>query len=141
MTPASMLPRLFASVSSACPLLDDATHSSLSVSQPGVNSSVKFSPAAAATPAQISAAQTAINNFDWSDAAQAAWQVQQNRTVAQPLLSDTAADHALLRAVVLVLVDEINFLRAAVMPALAARTPAQARTAILAKLNSGAADQ
>jgi hypothetical protein len=66
---------------------------------------------------------------------------QSARLAAQGTLA--AVDDAtavVLRAIVLVTVDQLNALRAAVSPALPPITPAQARAAILAKVQAGLAD-
>lgn len=92
-----------------------------------------------------------------------AWLVQAARAAAQSLL-DAQKDHVadLLRAIVLVLLDELNTLRQrdrdraadvaaatsladlktrwAARPSLADRTAAQARAAVAAKLSDGSAD-
>lgn len=89
-----------------------------------------------ATAPQRAAADAALAALDTSDAATAAWRTAKQRALA-------AADYdaqaqALLRAVVLVVLDEINALRS--RASLADRTPAQVKAAILAKLAAGAAD-
>jgi hypothetical protein len=55
--------RLYRKLAEACPYV------SASIGTMGVSPSVKFEPAASATPAQIAAAQSVIDTFDWSDAA------------------------------------------------------------------------
>lgn len=65
--------------------------------------------------------------------------VQTLRRKAKEALDDQAAEQfALSRAIALVVLDEINLLRAE--HALAARTPAQLRNAIKSKLTAGDAD-
>ncbi|GEM_PF-3605118 len=85
-------------------------------------------------------AQAIIDSFDWSDSAQIVWQNLQDRTFALSNLAHSKPDYKLLRAVVLVVMDEINILRAAVVPSLPALTANQIRTAIQNKINTGAAD-
>jgi hypothetical protein len=60
------------------------------------------------------------------------------RQSAGGALTEATAEHELLRAILLTLLDEAN--RARVADGLAAVTPAQAKAAVVSKLNSGAAD-
>lgn len=55
-------------------------------------------------------------------------------------LSDTSGNAKVLRAVMLVLLDEVNVIRALLSGPPAARTATQFRTAVQNKINSGAAD-
>lgn len=57
-------------------------------------------------------------------------------------LTSTAAERQtkLLRALVLIMLDEINILRAAAVPVLPPRTKAQLVTAMTNKINAGSAD-
>lgn len=115
-----------------------------------------------ATQAQMDLGAALIAAFDWSDAAETAWQAIQTRPVASSQLNLKDAQFVLLRGVVSVLVDEVNTLRqwvtsfkgavagagtfAALKTAVAAlpntpdRTLIQARTAITNAVNSGAVD-
>lgn len=52
----------------------------------------------------------------------------------------TQALTKLQRAILLVILDEINVIRGLLVPSQVARTPAQFKSAIQAKINSGAAD-
>lgn len=82
-----------------------------------------------------------LTSFDFSDAAQVAWQNLQDRSAASTIfMVDTSSSAKVLRATILVLLDEINILRAASVPSLSARTVAQARTAIQAKIDGGTVD-
>jgi hypothetical protein len=65
-----MINRLHMTLSAVCPI------SGVSVGTPGDLSTVRID-YADATPEQIAAAQAALAAFDWSDAAQAAWEKQQ----------------------------------------------------------------
>ena len=93
-----------------------------------------------ATPAQILAGNALVAGFDWSDASYQARLVIQQRTDAKASLNFPEPDYKLLRALASILVDEINVLRAAVSPALPARTLAQVRTAIQNRIDGGLID-
>ncbi len=86
------------------------------------------------------AAQPTIDTFDWSDAAQATWEKGLQREHAKTLFTNTSAGGQvkLTKAALLLLLDEINILRA--QHNLAPRTVAQVQNALLAKLDSGSAD-
>lgn len=56
------------------------------------------------------------------------------------LLNSNASDAKFIRAVLLVILDEINVIRALLPGPPASRTVAQMRTAIQSKINSGVAD-
>jgi len=92
------------------------------------------------TTSQRLAAQSLVDAFDWSDAAQVAWERDQARAAAKDRLTETTndAEIKLLKAILGLLVDELNTLRG--LHGLPARTMAQVRAAIAAKLDSGAAD-
>lgn len=89
---------------------------------------------------QQAAAQSIIDSFDWSEAAFNAWYISKQREWASGFLDSPLPEYKLLRALMLVVLDEINTIRAALVPALPARTGAQLRTAIRNKLNAGNAD-
>lgn len=121
---------------------------------------IKFKPEA--TGPQQAAAQNALDTFDWSDAATAAWANLQSRTDASALMNTVKAEGKVLRALVLVLIDEINALRqwvaafkaataaatnlanlqtrVAGLPNMPDRTLAQAKTAIANTLDAGTVD-
>jgi hypothetical protein len=84
------------------------------------------------------AAQPTIAAFDWSDAAQQAWEVGKIRPTAKTLLADGAPSSVLVRALAAVILDEINILRNAA--GLGSRTLNQLRNAIQNKVDSGAVD-
>lgn len=63
--------RLYTQVATVCPVIG------VSIGKLGDSTSVQFQPDVAATAAQIAAAQTLINNFDWSDVAQLTWEDNQ----------------------------------------------------------------
>lgn len=95
----------------------------------------------AATAPQRTAANGVVAGFDWSDAAELSAQNSRDRTSAATIfMTDTSAAGKILRATILVLLDEINILRAASVPSLPARTIAQARTAIQNKIDGGTVD-
>ena len=153
---ATVAERLQASVAAVCPIFG------VSIGTPGDSASCRFQPLAIATPAQLSAAQTAINAFDWSVAAQTAYENLQARTAADVALGDPGPACKLQRAAALALLDEINALRGwitslksavaaattladmktrvAALASMPDRTAAQVRTAITGKIDSGAAD-
>jgi hypothetical protein len=134
----------------------------VSIGQIGNSSKVQITFDPAATPAQQAAGQNAVNTFDWTDVAHAAWELTKDRAEATADLNDLAAPNKLLRALLLVLLDELNNIRewlvsfqnqvalattladlktrVATLPAMPDRTAAQARTAIGNKISSGAAD-
>jgi hypothetical protein len=69
--PAAKTRRLDSNVRAACPL------AGLSVGRLGDSSTVRLDFAPEATPQQRIAAQAVVDAFDWSDAAQAAWEADQ----------------------------------------------------------------
>lgn len=85
-------------------------------------------------------AQTIIDTFDWSAGAQMAWERQQARGPAIDALATSEVSSVLMRALLAVLLDEINTLRGAVIPALLPRTLTQLRVAIQTRIDSGAMD-
>jgi hypothetical protein len=97
-----------------------------------------WSPAPSA--AEQSQYDALVAGWDWSQAAQDAYDLSQSRALAQAALSQADADHRLLRAVLLALLDQLNVIRAALVPPLPPVTVAQALTAVRAKANSAAAD-
>lgn len=64
--------------------------------------------------------------------------VLERATAVTELLNDTSGNAKFIRAVLLVILDEINVIRAQL--SLTARTVAQLKTAIQSKINSGSAD-
>lgn len=94
--------------------------------------------AAAATPAQQAAAWAAVNALDWGEAAVAAWRVAQRRETEAVKFAPGHGTEAALRALVLVLVDEINILRQ--RAGLTPRTLEQVRTALTTAVRDGTAD-
>lgn len=121
--------RLLATIQAAVPAVRN-----VSIGAFGVAASVKVFPAN-----QQTAAQATIDAFDWSDGAQATFDNLSDRASAKTLLNSSTVDREkLLRAVMLVMLDEINVLR--VNSSLAARTAAQLKTAIQNKIDAGSAD-
>ncbi len=55
-------------------------------------------------------------------------------------LGDPSSQSKFIRAVLLTILDELNTIRALLVPAQAARTPAQMKNAIQAKITGGTAD-
>lgn len=86
------------------------------------------------------AAQPLIDAWDDSDAAQALRDRDAARAAAKALLTvaDAISDHKLLKALLLLVLDQHNEDRA--RHGLAPRTIAQLRTALAAKLDAGEAD-
>ena len=78
------------------------------------------------------------------DAAEAASALEAQRTnsraSAKSSVDELSAEGVRLRASLLVILDEINALRAASVPALPARTASQMKTAIKNKIDNGLAD-
>lgn len=68
--------RLDNAIRAACPILG------VSVGTPGDSGTVRIDFGPAATPEQRAAAQAVVDGFDWSDGAQAAWELAQSRTLA-----------------------------------------------------------
>lgn len=62
------------------------------------------------------------------------------RTEARAILADLEGRGAILRAVALAMLDEINLIRARLVPPLQPRTASQIMAAVQLKLDSGAAD-
>ena len=119
---------------------------------------------ASATQQQRTAAQTLVDSFDWSAAIDRAWRAAKQKGLDARFVDASSVTEArALRALVLVLIDELNDLqqwiaafksqtaaatnlanfqsRVAGLPAMADRTAAQARIAIRNKINAGDADQ
>ena len=114
------------------------------------------------TQSQMDAGAAVLAAFDWSDAAEQAYQAALSRPLAVSQLGLTNAQFMLLRGVVSVLVDEVNALRdwitsfktataaatslanlqtrVAGLAAMPDRTLSQARTAIANAINAGTVD-
>jgi hypothetical protein len=113
-----------------------------------------------ATQQQINNANTIKDNFDWSVATDTAWRAAIQRTLdSNALEGSVTTEVRVLRALVAVLIDEVNILRqwtrdlktqtaaasnlanfqsrVATLPTLADRTATQARTAISGKISNG----
>jgi hypothetical protein len=80
-----MIIRLHQAVSAVCPIV-------------GVNADGTFDPAPNATTEQIAAAQSVVAAFDWNEAAQTAWEQQQNRLGAAALMTDGGSVPRAVRA-------------------------------------------
>jgi hypothetical protein len=121
--------RLYAAMTAVCPLAAFAI--------PAAGS------ATYTTAVQISAAQSTLAAFDWSEAADNAWIAQQTRTAAAGSLGTlsvglSSAEFIVMRAIVMLVVDQLNILRT--KAGLAAITYAQAKTAIGNAIAAGNAD-
>lgn len=95
---------------------------------------------ASATNAQKTQGQTILSSFDWSDAAYDTWLSNKNSKFAEDELVDKNPIDKVVRALMLVILDEINLIRSKLSPALAARTAANIKTAMVNKLRDGSAD-
>lgn len=96
-----------------------------------------------ATASQQTTAQGLVDTFDWGDAAQVTWENTQTRVKAKQFYDNTVTHSEqakLLRALVAVLLDEINILRTHAAIGLPARTMAQAKTSIQNKIDAGTVD-
>lgn len=144
--------RLDTTIAAVCPISGTS----------GEQGSVRIDFAPGATAPQQTAANNALAAFDWSQAAQDAWENLQSRTGADAIVNGVTVDGKVMRAVAAVLVDEINNLRqwlaqfkaevaaaasladlktrVATLPAMPDRTLAQAKTAILGKIDGGSVD-
>ena len=92
-----------------------------------------------ATQAQKDQAQAILDAFDFSQAAEDAWLLQQSRERSKEALNRTRSEiEGLIRALAFVVLDEINTLRSAA--SLPTRTKQQLKNAITSKLDSGEAD-
>jgi hypothetical protein len=87
-----MLERIYQSVSAVCPIIG------LSVGTPGESSSVRIDFHDDSTVEQRAAAQTIVDSFVWSEAAQSVWQQQQYRLGAAALLQSGDAIPRAVRA-------------------------------------------
>lgn len=148
-----MLIRLHETIAAVCPILGVS----------GVQGSVRIDFDPSATVQQQTNAQTALTNFDWSQAAEDAWLNLQNRADADTIVQSNGGSLGkALRAEAAVLIDELNNIRqwivafkaqtalatnlanfqtrVAALPDMPDRTLAQAKTAIQNKLNGGTVD-
>jgi hypothetical protein len=92
---------------------------------------------AAATTPQRNAANAIPATFDWSAAADSAFVAQQQDAAAAVNVdAPTDPQTRVAVALALLMLDEINILRAAVVPSLQARTSAQVIAALKAKINA-----
>ena len=92
-----------------------------------------------ASPAQIAQGDSIVASFDWSGAADATYDAQQAKAAAGAsidagALQSGASTERLMRSLALVMLDEVNALRAASVPALPPRSQGQLITAIKAKI-------
>ncbi len=105
----------------------------------GAQGSVRIDFQASATAAQRTQADTIVAAFNWSDALDSTWQAQQEKAAATASIDNGALKSGvslerLARALALVVLDEVNVLRAASVPVLPPRTAAQLVTAIKTKI-------
>ena len=116
--------RLHDTLAAVCPIVG------VSIQSPGT---ATYSPDAAATGAQIAAANAALATFDWSDAATEAWFVQQQQAAINAGTA-TILDNPTLNAILETCVDRLNALASMLPNPPPPQTYAQARAAIAAKL-------
>lgn len=158
-TPAITNERLKAQIAAVCPILG------VSVGTTGNAATVRIDFAPSATGSQQTAAQSVVTGFDWSQAAQDSFDLAQSRTqtsgfTTTPIQSVPLA--ALVRAVVLIVLDEFNLhalkinaildasdaatsladfkARVAAIPDYPARTKSQLLAAITTKIGAGDTD-
>lgn len=95
--------RLLSAIRPVCPVLG------VSVGTPGDSSTVRIDYDPSATSAQQAAAQAALAAFDWSDEAQAAWELSQSRTAALTSLLTRSDDTAIgVRLALFAVCDTLN---------------------------------
>lgn len=109
----------------------------------GAQGSVRVDYQAAATTAQKTQGAAIVSAFDWMAVTDATWQAQQEKAAATAQIDNGALKagasiERLVRALALVVLDEVNTLRAASVPALPPRTAAQLVAAIKAKIAASA---
>lgn len=150
----SQLERLTEAVAGACPI------DGLFIGTPGVPASVRIDYRPEATPGEQAAAAVVVAAFDWSPAAQTAWEAQREIDTALAEMSEplSGQQRRVIRAVVGLLVDELNVLRGwlrdfksataaasnlatlktgvAALPNLPDRTVSQAKTAVSDRINA-----
>ncbi len=135
--------RMHEEVSAVCPIV------SVSIGEIGNSSSVTFVPHEDATPAQIAAAQTVIDNFDWSDNVQKSWEVDDLRRKAKALYDQGQNEQdKVMKAAALVSLDTDNYLLGLINQLRAEHgmnpkpdiTKQQLKQAIEDKLDTGDAD-
>lgn len=107
----------------------------------GSSAGVRIDYQASATPAQRTQAAAIVAAFDWSDAAQATFTAQQAKALAAAHLDAGATQlgastDRLIRALAMVMLAELNLLRA--QAALAPRTAAQLIGAVKAQITASA---
>jgi hypothetical protein len=105
----------------------------------GSQGSVRVDYQNAATALQRTQGDAIVAAFSWTEAADLTWQAQQAKSQATTSIDRGALQtgesaERLVRALALVVLDEVNLLRAATVPTLPARTSAQLITAIKAKI-------
>jgi hypothetical protein len=103
--------RLHWTVAQSCPV------TGVYIGTPGNSATCGFWPTPAATQAQITAGQNALNAYDWSDANLKTWQAQQNRTQAANDVSGGSDVYEAVRAMGLAIGLRLNELLAALKAA------------------------
>ena len=91
-----------------------------------------------ATQGETDAADAALAAFDWTDAAHDVWENIDRRKSAKTGMTERSPEDIRRRAMLLVLLDEINLLRT--KAGLPLRTAQQFRQAMRNKITSGDAD-
>lgn len=124
--------RLHAAVQAVCPI------DSVSVTD-GTPPTVQIRFMLSATPAQQAAANSVVASFDWSQAAEDADANLRARTLVKARFqTNPDVDGKALRALALILMDEINILRVA--GGLQPRTLAQLKVAFANRIDGGTID-
>jgi hypothetical protein len=96
----TVLDRLHSSIIAVCPIdgVSLAAGKNLATNPPATAADVTVQYDPSATSDQQQAAESVLASFDWSTAAQAAWETSQNQTQAGTLLADTDALPIAVRA-------------------------------------------
>lgn len=124
-----MLIRLQLTIAAVCPI------DGVSGSATGPSTVIRIDYAASATAPQRAAAAAALAAFDWSQAAQDAWEIERARTEAKSWVLGDETDARGLKALALLLLDEINIVRQNPTAVLAVRTKQQLLDAWIAKID------
>lgn len=120
-----VLIRLQMSIGAVCPI----------VGLSGAQGAVRIDYAPSATQAQRDAAQAALAAFDWSQAAHDAWLTAQARTTAKAWVLGPSMEARAVKALALLLLQEVNALRTRANMVPPSYTEQQLLDAFLAKID------
>jgi hypothetical protein len=128
--------RLHAAISAVCPI------DSVAIINP-VAQTTRIDFNVTATPSQKTAAQAIVTGFDWTPAADVVFQAQQaiaaaTASINNGQLAAGLTTDRLIVALALVVLSEINILRAIANPVQTPRTQAQLLNAVLAQIQATA---